>query len=178
MIPQKKRGQSAFSLIEGLIASLILAVALTALFQLWSYNFSSLQSTGEVAEAGQIARAELEWAKIHGARLIPTGTYSPSTDKGTWIGSFDPTANSGAGAWVQDTPSYYTIEGVRVASSTTAGARYSVLTEFTDRTVLIGAGNAYKIDNTSIRAAIVTVKRLPEGKQIFSSGTNLVVGGL
>ncbi len=167
-----------FTLIEGLVAGLILSVALAAMFRLWAVCYTRIQSSGEITQAGQLARAELERAKVFGALLFPTGAYSSVTGCGTWSGSFDPTANSGAGSWVSGHIEYFDIAGNRVASSGAAGVRFSLSVSTIDSGVLTGSGSSYTIDLRSRRALLVTVRRQPENSVLFTVGSNLVVGGL
>lgn len=178
MVVRRTKRQRGFSLLEAIAAGVILAVSLVALFSLWNVCFIRIQSSGEISSASQLARAELERAKIFGASNFPIGTYNSGTGVATWTGSFDPTANSGAGNWVSNDFEYYDLAGTRVATSTTAGARYSVQISVIDSGVLVGTGNSYTLAVTSRRAMVATVRRLPEDAVIFTAATNIVVGGL
>ncbi len=167
-----------FTLLEALFAALILSMALVALFQLWDICYNRIQNSGEISEAGQLARAELERAKVFGAESFPTGTYNQGTGLGTWNGSFNPTANSGAGGWVSGHTEYFDLAGTRLSSAGDTGVRYSVSLSVIDSAVLAGSGSTYQIANNSLRALVVTVNRLPDNTVLFSAGSNLVVGGL
>jgi prepilin-type N-terminal cleavage/methylation domain-containing protein len=168
----------AFTLVEVMTASLIMAVSLVALFRLWTVCDIRIQQSGEISECGQIARAELERAKLYGSDNFPTGTYNSGAGYGTWTGSFDPTANSGAGAWTAGHLEYFDLQGNRLASSTTAGVRYSLSLSTQDSNVQQGSGTSYFVSSTSRRALIATVRRLPDDTVLYSIGTNLVKGGL
>jgi prepilin-type N-terminal cleavage/methylation domain-containing protein len=170
----KTRG---FSLIETMVSTLILAVAITGMFSLWNVCSTSIHHSGEINAAGQIARAELERAKVYGASNFPTGVYSSGRQTGSWMGTFDPTANSGAGGWVSDGISYYDYQGVRLTSS--SGAAFSIQLSVTDSNVLPATtGTSYAIDFRSRRAVVATVTQLRDNTVLFRSGTNLVVGGI
>jgi Tfp pilus assembly protein PilV len=172
----KHRRNAGLTLIEILVAGMILIVAIVGMFSLWNVCSRSILNSGEVNEAGQIARAELERAKVYGPSSFPIGTYSSGTQTGTWTGSYDPTANSGAGGWV-NAVSYYDYQGVRLASST--GAAFSLYLTLTDSDVLPAAsGTGYAIDVTSRRAVVATVTRLRDSSVLFQSGTNMVRGAI
>jgi prepilin-type N-terminal cleavage/methylation domain-containing protein len=171
------KGRRGFSLAEVLAASLILGVAISGMFSLWNVCNNSIRNSGEINQAGQIARAELERAKVYGAQNFPFGVYSSGTQTATWTGAFDPSANSGAGGWSSGAVSYYDYQGGWLATS--SGAAFSVQLSLTDSNVLPAVtGTGYDIDLRSRRAVVATVTQLRDSTVLFKSGTNLVVGGL
>jgi prepilin-type N-terminal cleavage/methylation domain-containing protein len=173
MAKSRKRG---FTLIEMLAAAVIMIVGIAGLYGGWTVCNSEILNSGEINQAGELARAEIERAKVYGVTNFPAGTYSSGTGTATWTGSFDPTANSGVGAWGSGV-SYYNYQGTRLANST--GAAFSIYLTVTDSSVLANAaGTAYTFDVKSRRAIVATVTRLRDGSVLFNSGTNMVLGGI
>jgi Tfp pilus assembly protein PilV len=171
-----RRRFSGFTLIEVLVASLTLAVAIMALFAAWRVCHVEILASAEINQAGELARAEVERAKLYGPANFPKGTYSSTTSTATWTGSYDPTANSNAGGFGSGV-SYYDYQGNR--QSTSSGAAFSVLLTVTDSGVQPAAsGTGYQIDVGSRRAIVATITRLRDGFVIFHSGTNMALGGI
>lgn len=162
-----------FTIVEGLIASAILGLALTALFAHWVGTFNRMTRAREVAEAGLIARASVERAKVFGAPNLPLGTYASATNTATWTGAFNPLT----GAWVADSWTYYDRSGNQVANQTATGARFKVQATISD-TGLLSKNATYTFQLQSERAFAVTVVRVPEGDVLARMGTNIVPGGL
>lgn len=162
--------------VEALFASLILAMAVGAMMSMWNICANRYQEAGEISQAGQLARAELERAKAFGADGFPLGTLNAGL--GVWAGSYDPTLKSGVGDWLANHFEYYDIAGNRLATSTTAGVRFSLQLTLIDSSIVASAGSTYALEVTSRRAVTATVRRLPGNTVIFTSGTNLVKGGL
>lgn len=170
--------RSGFSLIEGLVAAMIMGIALVGMFALWIGLFSRFLRAREIAEAGELARAEVERARAYGANNLPKGTYSAGTGTGTWTGAFDPTANSGAGTWTSGLSSYYDVNGTRLASSSSAEVKFRLQGTFSDSGVVGVTGGSYTLDMTSKRAFQVTVWTTSDNAAVIAMGTVLVQGGL
>jgi len=168
---QSTRG---FSLIEALVASLILAVSISAMFGLWATSYKQINNGHIYEQASQIGRAELEQAKIFGVANIPTGNYVSGTNTGTWSGTYD----SVAGSWTTGGYSYYSLTGTRLASSGAAGVYFKVSFTTADSDVLHSTGNAYTFDTTGKKAITVSVQKTSDSSVIFTAGTNIVQGGL
>ena len=167
------RCNRGFTLIEGVIASFILAVVIAALFASWATCFNQSAQITEVTSAANIAQAELGIAEVFGAANMPTGTYNSSTSTGTWTGAYIP-----ATGWTSGATAYYNYGGTQVASSTATGAFFSVSLTMTDTSVLQGTGTTYTITGTSNRGLVVTVTNISTGVVDFTMATNLVEGGL
>ena len=103
-VDSRRRG---FSLLESLIASVVMAVSITGMVSLWTIMFARYSTAREITQAAQLARAEVERAKVFGVSNLPLGTYNSTTLTASWTGTFDPTANSGAGGWTSAGTSYF-----------------------------------------------------------------------
>ncbi len=170
MVASRRRG---FSALEGLFASAILAVAITAMFGLWSGMFRRNGQARFAAQAGQLARAEVERAKVYGMNNLPVGTYDAPSNSASWTGAYDPTAN----AWVASGSSYFDQDGNRLATATTAGAALQVQAQIVDTNVLpTSSGYAFQLE--SRRAFIVIVSSLADGTELFRIATVITPGGL
>ena len=148
-----------------------MGVSIVALVGVWLFVFNFFTRTGEVQQAGQLARAELERCKAYGVKNLPLGTVSGTT--ASYTGSFDTSSNT----WSAGTVQYYDYSGQRVANRNAAGARFSVSDTITDSTIATTA-TSYGFTIKSRRAVVVTVTVLPGNKPTITMGTNLVLGGL
>jgi len=172
-VARNRRRNHAFTLIEGLVASIILGIVVAAMFAAWNACFNQSASITEMTSAANIAQAELGIAEVYGAANMPIGTYSTTTSQGTWTGASIP-----ATGWTTGATAYYSYSGAQLASSTAAGVFYSVSLTLTDSSVLQGTGTSYTLGPTSMRSAVVTVKNVSSGTVDFQMATNLVSGGL
>jgi len=174
---QKMRGPrrnircGGFSLVECIIASIIVAVAIGAMFSSWATTFNSSNITTQVTAAEEIDRQVLEIAKVYGPTNLPTGTYNSSTQTGSWSGAYV------SSTWTSGSTAYYSINGTQVASSTAAGAYFSVTVTITDSPVLQGTGSTYTIENSTLRSIVVTTTCL-QSPFVLSMATNLIEGGM
>jgi Tfp pilus assembly protein PilV len=172
-VARRTRNLRGLSIVEALLASLVVAVAITAMVGGWTVSFRENQRATEAAQAGQIARAELERAKVFGVLNFPTGTYNSTTLTGSWTGAYDPTSG-----WVSSGTTYFNFNGVQVASSTASGVYFSEQLTTTDSTVLKGTGTTYTVSVASRRAIVVTIKRVSDNTVVLRMATNMVTGGL
>lgn len=175
MASRKARG---FALIEAVVAVSVLALTTAAAYAGWSVMVRHNLSTHGIGGAAQIARAEVETAKLFGADGLPLGVYSASSGTASWTGAFDPTANSGAGAWTSSVTTYYDAAGNPVASVSAAGATFVVQDTITDANVLATTGGGYALQPTSGREFVTTVTLVADGSTASRMGTLLVEGGL
>lgn len=166
-----RRRQRGFSATEGLVASAILALAITGMFGLWSGMFRRIGRAREASQAAQIARAEIERAKVFGTDNLPTGTYDAGTKSATWTGAYS-TANN---AWASGATAYFSVAGARLPSS--AGALLKLQTSIVDSNVLPKTGG-YTFQLESRRSLIVTVRSVASGAEVFKVATVVVAGGL
>lgn len=170
--PRRSKISGGFSLIEALIASIILAVAIGAMFSSWTTTFNSSSVTTQVTESEEIDRSVLEIAKVFGPTNLPTGTYNSSTQTGSWTGAYIP-----ATGWTTGATAYYNAAGAQVASSTSAGVYFSVSVTITDSPVLQGTGTTYTVENSTLRSVVVTCQCL-QSTFSLQMATNLIEGGL
>ena len=169
----RRRSLRGFSLIEALIAALILAVAVVAMFSSWSTTFKQSKVITELTSAEEIDRAVLETAKVYGPLNLPTGTYNSSTQLGTWTGAYLPTTG-----WTSGGTGYYSFGGAQVASSSATGAYFSVSVTITDSGVQVGSGTSYTIQNSTLRTIVITPTRMSDGTTILQMATNIIAGGM
>ncbi len=155
------------------MATVILVVAISAMFGSWSTCFKTSSKVAEVTAAAEICQANLETAKVFGAGNMPLGVYNTSTSTASWSGAYIP-----ATGWTSGATAYYTYGGAQLASSTTAGVYFSATVTVTDSNVLLGSGTTYSISPTTIRAVVVSVTNVSTGNVDFTMATNLVEGGL
>ena len=167
---KRRRG---FTIVEGLFASAILAVAITAMFGLWTGMFSRLGQARFAAQAGQLARAEVERAKLYGMDNLPMGTYNAGSNSATWTGAYDPTSN----AWTSGASGYFDPSGDRLASATAAGVALKVQSQIVDSNVLATSGG-YAFQLESRRSFIAIVTSTVDGSEIFRIATIITPGGL
>jgi type II secretory pathway pseudopilin PulG len=163
----------AFTLIEGLVATFIMVVAIAAVFGAWSVCFQSNQQVVEVTSAAQIAQSVIETAKVYGAANMPLGTYNSSSQTGSWTGAY-----SQSSGWVSGATGYYNYQGAQLATSTSSGVYFKVSVTITDSSVLQGSGSSYSLQQTSIRGVVVTVSNNSTGVVDYSMATNLTQGGV
>lgn len=167
------RGKRGFTLIEGIVATFIMVVAIVAMFGSWSACFNGNEQVTEITSAAQIAQAQIETAKVYGSANMPLGTYNTSTSTGSWTGAYIP-----ATGWTTGGTAYFNFNGTQLASSTSTGAFFSVSVAITDSNVLQGTGTSYTLAQTSIRAVVITVTNISTGVVDFTMATNLVQGGV
>lgn len=169
----RRSRQRGFSALEGLFASAIVAVAITAIFGLWAGMFRRNAQARFAAQAGQLARAEVERAKVYGMDKLPVGVYDPATDTATWTGSYNP----GTNAWVSGAKCAFDQDGNRLASSSASNAALTVQAQIVDTNVLAqGSGYAFQLE--SRRAFLAIVTSVADGTELFRITTVITPGGL
>ena len=169
----KTRRLRAFTFIEAIVATFIMVVAIAAMFATYMTCFKTSQAVTETTSAAEIAQAELEIAKVYGAANMPLGTYSSSTQTATWTGAYIPSTG-----WTSGALAYYNYSGTQLASSSSAGAYFSVSLTMVDSSVLAGTGGTYTLQASSNRALVVTVTNIAKNVVDYTMATNLVQGGL
>jgi len=167
----RSRAKRGVTLIEILIAALIIVTAVAAMFATFGTAFTRSSHNGMIVAAEEVARAQIETAKVYGPFNIPTGTYSTSTSTGTWTGAYIP-----ATGWTVGGTAYYDGNGNQLTSST--GAVYSAQMTFTDSYVQQGSGTTYTIQSTSLRQGLCTVVNLTGITSTFQMATSLIQGGV
>jgi Tfp pilus assembly protein PilV len=161
------------SMIEALIAGVIMIVAIVAMFAAWQTCFKQNKSISEVTQAEEIDRAILETAKVYGPLNLPVGTFNTTTQLGTWSGAYIP-----ATGWTSGATAYFDVNGAQLASSTSAGVYYSASVTITDTGASSTGGTTYVIQNSTLRSVVATVTRVSDGTAILPMATNLIVGGM
>ena len=164
----RRRG---FTALEGLFASAILALAITAMFGLWAGMFRRIGQARYAAQAGQLARAEIERAKVYGMDNLPAGTYNATTDSATWSGAYSPSSNG----WVAGGSGYFDQNGNRL--TTVSGAALQVQAQIVDSNVLPKTGG-YAFGLESRRAFVVTVNSVADNTEVMRMATVIAPGGL
>jgi prepilin-type N-terminal cleavage/methylation domain-containing protein len=69
-----------FTLVELLMALLLLALALSGLVMLWSFGFNTTAHSRDIGVAYSVARQEIESARGLGYMLLPEGSWTVSYD--------------------------------------------------------------------------------------------------
>lgn len=162
-------------MIEGIVAALILALAIAGMFAGWNAIDGRYYSTKEVVQAGQIGRAELERAKVYGVGNIPAGTFNTGTQVGTWTGSYITSTNT----WTTNGTSYFDWIGNPLAAANSGGVKYSLQITITDTDVQPNLANtSYIFTVYSKRAAVVSVRRISDSVVIFTQGTTFAKSGI
>lgn len=154
-------------------ASFILGLTIIGAFGVWSGMFRRIGRAREAGQAAQIARAEVERAKVFGMSNLPMGTYNSSTSSATWTGAYSTTAN----AWSAGGASYYDVNGNRLASAATAGAAFKLQTTINDSNV-VPNGSGYSLQLESRRSLTVKVTSVADGSDIYQVATIVALGGL
>lgn len=170
------RRHQGFALIEVIMSVSVLGIVTAGAFVGWSLMSRHNRAGHLNAQAAQLARTEIERAKLNGPGGLPLGTYVAATGLATWNGAYDATANAGVGGWVSSLPVYYNVSGAQVASS--SGASFVVSDTITDSIVLASGGSGYVLQPASQRQVVVTVSRASDGATVFTMGTILAQGGI
>lgn len=77
----RRRRQGGFTLIEALVASLIMAVSVSAMVSLFYFAFNMTMKADSQGVAYTIGRREMEQVKLAGFEFAPDGTTTPGYDK-------------------------------------------------------------------------------------------------
>lgn len=151
--------RKASSLIELLIALTVTAVGVVGMFSLYGYAQGLGQNQRISAMASQLARADIEKAKVLGFANLPVGTTDFSRTKGVWTGTVE----------------HFDADGAPLANST--GSFYNLQRSIEDRGIA-SSGSTYTLKDSSLRTVKTVVKRTSTGEILVTMGTNLVKGGL
>ncbi len=154
-----RRRQKASTLIELLVASLIATVGVVGLFSLYTYCMQVVQNQRITSVATQIARADVEEAKVLGYDNLPLGTLDGSRSVGNWTGAIE----------------YYDVAGKQLAGTT--DAFYSLQRTISDYNMTL-SGSSYTLSDIGKRVVKVSVKRYPSNVEVMVMGTTIAKGGL
>jgi len=148
MVAQRSR-KSGVSLMESLMATLIIAVCLMAIINVFGFAYQMTVSTNDEHAAYNIARDSIEQIRLQGFYNANEGT----------------------------TTAYYRRDNSFQPGGQDSNSRYKVVTTVkTDIFTTTSSGTYPATD--SIRTVVVTVTNLSTGKQVCSMGTNLVSAGI
>ena len=146
-----QRANRGFSLIEVLIASLVAAVALLGMVQLWSFSFNTTRATDQQGVGYNIGRLALERIKMSGFDYTAEGTVTR----------------------------FYDHEGKGESSSQLATSAYRLdLTVDTDKMAVHSETGELRPAPNAIREVEVSVQRLTDSRRVFIGRTNLARSGL
>jgi Tfp pilus assembly protein PilV len=150
------------TLLELLAAMLVITVGLLGLFSAYGYVFTSIDRSGHITAAHQIARRGIEEVKVSGFNNTPLGSYSQITG----IATYDYPAR------------FFDLAGTELANAT--GARYRLDVTVVDSQVmpLSGSQTSYILSFRSRRTVSAQVTRLTDNEVVARMGTLLVRGGL
>ncbi|MEZ0324821.1 MAG: hypothetical protein ACAH95_02865 [Fimbriimonas sp.] len=167
-----------FTLTDCLVSALILGLCISGLAGLWVFCLNQVQNSRELTIAGQIARAEVEQAKVYGYPNLPRGMYRLTSGDSIWTGAYNRAGNDGRGAWSRNGETYYNTAG-DICSATDSKAMFLSTAELRDSDIAVNEdGSDYELGFTSRRTLIVTVSKLPTRKPILRMSTEFVRGGL
>jgi Tfp pilus assembly protein PilV len=166
----KRRG---ITYIEALAATLILVIGIGGMFGIWRMSMNSIQNSNEVNIAGELARTDIEEAKIQGYKNLPQGTYT-----GTVIYPPD-TAATGYGTWTGTTEFYDAMGAQQAIASANTATRFSLQRTIVSYRVLpVQSSTAFSLTDNSVRVIKVVVNEYPANTPLVTMGHVLVKGGL
>lgn len=150
----KLRGLTLVELLAStVIASLTLVVGANA----WGYCMGLSVQQHQTSVGSQLARADVERAKVLGWANLPLGTVSGTT--ATHTGALE----------------YFNSVGVALSNST--GATFSVQRTVTDSSITID-GTTYTLNALSKRTVTATVRNVNQNKVVVTMATVLAKDGV
>ncbi len=165
-------------MIDVLVSTVLLSICISALMSLWVFCLTRVQQSRELTLAGQIARAEVEQAKVYGFPNLPKGGYRADRGDSLWTGTYNRRGNEGRGGWSQSNEAYYDVNGLP-CDGTNANAMFITTSELRDTDIAVNEEETdYDLALTSRRTLIVTVAKLSSRKPILKMSTDFVKGGL
>jgi Tfp pilus assembly protein PilV len=153
----KKR--HGLSLIELLMASLVAVLGVVGMFSSWGYCNRIIVGQRTTNMAYQLARADIERAKVLGFANLPLGTLDVAKTTAVYTAPTE----------------YFDASGAKLANST--GAYYSVVRTVTDKQFL-AAGSTYSLLSTSIRTVKTKVSKVQGNAEVVTMATNVIQGGI
>ncbi len=167
-----------FTLTDCLVSALILGLCISGLAGLWVFCLNQVQRSREITMAGQIARAEVEQAKVYGYPNLPRGSYRLASGDSLWTGAYNRAGNDGRGTWTRNGETYYNTAG-DLCQGTDSKAMFLSTAELLDSDIAPNkSGSDYEIGFTSRRTLVITVAKLPAKKPLLRMSTEFVRGGL
>lgn len=146
----RRTGRRGMSLVEVLVAALILGVSLAAMVGLWYFSANMTASAEDTAVAYNLARKAIEGAKETGFFNTPeASTSTPVT--------------------------HYYDASESLQDGTPSAARYRVTTSVVSSSY--ASGSTTVPANNATRTVIVTVFLSSNGSALYSTGTYLVRSG-
>lgn len=85
------RGRKGFTLVESLVAALIIALSLAALVMIWTTSLTQIEQARRREVAAQLVRHDLEKAKVQGFWNLPVGgmVVVDGIEAGRWVGPIE-----------------------------------------------------------------------------------------
>lgn len=143
--------RSGFSLIEVLVAAVVLGLSLTAMVGMFFFSQNLTALTDDSTTSYNLARQQVESIKALGFKYAPEGTSTAYVDRA----GLNPVAT-------QDANSYYRV--VTVITS--------------DRFAYNATTNTYSVADLALRTVTVTVTRLNDNRQLSLLATYLTRSGV
>jgi Tfp pilus assembly protein PilV len=156
---EKMNRQRGVSLIELLISSLIVVMVLVVGANAWVYGMQLSVAQYKTSVASQIARADVERAKIVGFANLPLGTIAGNSLSATHNGTVE----------------YFDKNGVALGNST--GAYLTLQRKIVDAPITV-SGTTYTLSSVSKRTITTTVKDTSNNTVVLVLGTVLAKDGL
>lgn len=147
---RRRKSLRGVSLVELLIAGLLLSISMMAMVQMWAFAYRVTANTDDKGIAYNLGRQAMETVKMSG---------------------FDNAAEGTATA-------YY--NGLQVAQGSSSTARYSVTTSVVSSAVSSGtAGLSGAVPSTTaLRTVSITVSLVSGGTALYQTSTYLVKAGI
>lgn len=145
------------TLVELLASTVIATLTLVVGANAWGYCMTISVQQHQTSVGSQLARADIERAKVLGWANLPLGTLSGTT--ATHTGALE----------------YFNAVGAPLANST--GAIFSVQRTVTDTGITVN-GTTYTLNATSKRTVTATVRTISPSKAVVSMATVLAKDGV
>lgn len=158
------------TLIEVLVAALVIAVSLAATVSLWQFAYNITGQTDDTGTAYSIGRRAIEKIRQTGFRQTPIGTAQQ-------VGDSDPAVYTATYTAV----AYYDRDGSAESVSQTATSLYQATTTVTTTYAIqapSASGAIYVPADDAVRSVTVTVAALSTGATVCRMGTLLVRSGV
>ena len=146
---RRRRARRGVTLIEVLIASLMVSVNLAGVISFWSFAFSLSAQADRLGVASSLGRHALEAVRQTGFTSTPEGTSTL----------------------------YYDNQGGNQTTTQTAGQDYSVTTSVVSDATIAGS-NPVQPALTALRTITVTVKLISSGQTLYQISTYMARAGI
>ncbi len=166
---QNRRG---FTLIEVLIAALIVGFSLASLVSLWYFSYQQVRSSDATGMAYEIARTEIEQIKETGFNYQQT-TTTTSTWTVTWSHYYDTQGNLDTSANPPSATDAYQAAVTLAVASPDSSQAISSFTQTADTSSIV-----YLPSNNALIQVTVTITEVKTGRVLYQTGVFLARSGV